>query len=62
MRSRIVAVAISTALISGCATQSPQTKPAEGAHSQAEQLKAQKEAIANLNQSPVLKRKVALGR
>lgn len=41
MRSRIVAVAISTALISGCATQSPQTKPAEGAHSQAEQLKAQ---------------------
>lgn len=62
MKTKITALVIFAVLMSGCATQSPQIKSKESAYSQTEQLKAQQEFISKENKSPILKRKIALGR
>ncbi len=62
IRSAIAASAVFATFLSGCATQSPQVEPVESAHSQQVQLEAQKSATEAVAGTPVLKRKIALGR
>ncbi|MDO6498927.1 CsgG/HfaB family protein [Photobacterium sanguinicancri] len=58
---RVVIFASALLALGGCATQSPQVKSVESIQTQAAQKAAQK-SILEKNETPTLKRKVALGR
>ncbi|MFB1072246.1 CsgG/HfaB family protein [Vibrio diabolicus] len=62
MKRSAIAISVFAAFLSGCATQSPQMESVENAHSQQAQIDAQKVVAETTVNSPVLKRKIALGR
>lgn len=62
MKRSVIAASIFAVFLSGCATKSPSIDSVESAHSQQAQMKAQKVASEAVIGSPVLKRKIALGR
>ncbi len=62
MKRSVIATSVFAAFLSGCATQSPQIDSIESPHSQQAQIDAQKVVTETVASSPVLKRKIALGR
>jgi curli biogenesis system outer membrane secretion channel CsgG len=62
MKHSLITASIFAAFLSGCATQSPQIDAVESSHTQQAQLDAQRAVKDTVVSSPVLKRKIALGR
>lgn len=62
MKRSVIAASIFAVFLSGCATQSPQMKSVESTHSQQAQIEAQEAVLETVVSSPILKRKIALGR